>query len=95
MGKREIEMIETITKRDLPNIITREYDSKGVFNIQSTLFEEIDPHKTRVIADSEFQFDGLLMKMMAFLMPGAFKKQTKKILADFKEFVNSHQSNEK
>jgi len=34
------------------------------------------------------------MKMMAFIMPGAFKKQTRKYLTDFKNFVESHQAYE-
>ena len=33
MGKREIEMIETITKRNLPEEFTGTYEAKGVFNI--------------------------------------------------------------
>jgi hypothetical protein len=32
MGKREIEMIETITKRNLPKEFTGTYEAKGVFN---------------------------------------------------------------
>ena len=33
MGKREIEMIETITERKLPDELSCTYDAKGVFNI--------------------------------------------------------------
>ena len=33
MGKREVEMIETITKRNLPDEFNGTYEAKGVFNI--------------------------------------------------------------
>ena len=35
----------------------------------------------------EFQPSGFMMKTMALLMPGAFKKQSKKYMIDFKNFV--------
>ena len=91
MGKREIEMTERITNRDLPKDITREYNSKGVFNIQSTGFEDAGNGQTRVITNNEFRFRGVMMKAMGFLMPGAFKKQSRKILSDFKNFAENHQ----
>ena len=34
MGKRELVMIETILKRELPNKFHATYDTKGVHNIQ-------------------------------------------------------------
>lgn len=92
MGKREMEMTETITKRDLPDEIERQYVSKGVLNIQKTRFEKVGENKTRLLTEDEFQFNGILMKLIAFLMPGTFKKQTRKYLADFKDFVESDHS---
>ncbi|MEM8509054.1 MAG: SRPBCC family protein [Bacteroidota bacterium] len=86
MGKREMEMVETIIKRNMPEEIHMTYDTKGVQNIQKNFFKEEDG-KTRWISESEFQFDGLGMKIMAFLMPGAFKKQSRKYAEDFKNFA--------
>lgn len=86
MGKREMVMVETIIKRNLPEEMHTTYDAKGVHNIQKNYFREEDG-KTRWISESEFQFSGLGMKLMGFLMPGAFKKQSLKYMEDFKNFA--------
>ena len=88
MGKREFDMIETIIKRNLPDEMHTTYDTKGVHNIQKNYFKE-ENGKTRWISESEFQFSGIGMKIMAFLMPGAFKKQSCKYLEDFKAFAEN------
>ena len=40
MGKREMEMIETIIKRNFPEEFHSTYDAKGVHNIQKNYFKE-------------------------------------------------------
>ncbi len=87
MGKRSIEMIETITTRNLPEEFTGTYETKGVFNIVKNRFVPIDEHNTRYIQDQEFQFRSLTMKVMGFIMPSLFKKQSMKYLTDFKNFA--------
>ncbi len=87
MGKRDIVMIETILKRDFPNEFHATYDAKGVHNIQKNFFEAINPNQTLWRSVCEFQFSGFMMKLMGFLMPGAFKKQSMKYLNDFKAFA--------
>lgn len=86
MGKREFEMVETIIKRNLPDELHTTYDTKGVHNIQKNYFKEIEG-KTKWVSESVFQFSGFGMKLMGFLMPGAFKKQSIKYLEDFKAFA--------
>jgi uncharacterized membrane protein len=88
MGKREIEMIETITVRDLPKEFSGIYETKGVYNSVKSSFSPLPGNKTRYSSEQEFQFSGF-MKIMAFLMPGAFKKESVKYLAAFKKFVES------
>lgn len=88
MGKREIEMIETITVSNLPNELSGTYDAKGVFNIVKNKFVKLPDNRTKYVSEQEFQFTGF-MKIIGFLMPGAFKKQTMKYLSDFKNFVES------
>ena len=86
MGKREIEMIETITVRNLPDEFSGTYDAKGVFNIVKNRFISLPNNRTKYISEQEFQFSGI-MKIIGFLMPSAFKKQSMKYLCDFKNFV--------
>lgn len=88
MGKREIEMVETIIEKDLPGNYKMTYDAKGVHNIINNKFTEIGDNKTLYQTEQEFQFKGF-MKVMGFLMPGAFKKQSLKYLKDFKAFAES------
>ncbi|MFC5269841.1 SRPBCC family protein [Adhaeribacter terreus] len=88
MGNREIEMIETILKRDLPHAFDGTYEAKGVYNIVSNKFIPLGPNKTKWVAENEFRFSGF-MKLMGWLMPGAFKKQSQKYLEQFKAFAES------
>lgn len=86
MGKREIEMIETITVKNLPEEFSGTYEAKGVFNIVKNFFSPLGENKTKYISECEFQFKGF-MKIIAFLMPGMFKKETAKYMKQFKEFA--------
>jgi carbon monoxide dehydrogenase subunit G len=86
MGKREIEMVGTITTRNLPDEFSGTYEAKGVFNIVKNKFIATGENKTNYIAEHEFQFSGM-MTLMGALMPGAFKKQSMKYLEKFKEFA--------
>ncbi len=86
MGKREIEMIETITVKNLPDEFSGTYEAKGVFNIVKNKFIALPDNRTKYISEQEFKFLGF-MKIVGFLMPGAFKKQSMKYLNDFKTFV--------
>jgi len=92
MGKREIAMVETIIKRNLPHEFHATYDAKGVHNIQKNYFKAIDENSTKWISETEFQFDGFFMKAMGFLMPGTFKKQSLKYLKNFKAFAEGNSS---
>lgn len=86
MGKRELEMVETIKVRNLPAEFSGTYEAKGVYNIVTNRFVPLGPDKTKYITEQEFQFKGF-MKIIAFLMPGAFKKQSREYADDFKNFV--------
>lgn len=82
-------VIETITVRNLPEEFSGTYESKFVLNIVKNKFVSLPGKKTKYITEQEFQFKGF-MKIIAFLMPGAFfKKQSMKYLRDFKNFVEN------
>lgn len=86
MGKREIEMIETITQYNLPDTFSATYEAKNVFNSIDNYFEATDDGTTRYWTANEFKLSGT-MKLFGWLMPGAFKKQSQKYLNDFRDFV--------
>lgn len=88
MGKRDIEMIETITTRNFPDEFSVTYEAKGVFNIVKNKFVELAPNRTKWVTENEFQFSGF-MKLMGLLMPSAFKKESMKFLQQFKDFAEA------
>lgn len=88
MGKREVEMIETIIVRKLPDEFSGTYEAKGVWNKIKNTFLEKDPGTTIWKAENEFKFKGF-MKIMATLLPSAFKKQSFKYMKFFKEFAEN------
>ncbi|MAZ72528.1 MAG: hypothetical protein CMC70_05210 [Flavobacteriaceae bacterium] len=87
MGKRDMTLTETIIKNNFPTEFHATYDAKGVHNVQYNFFQEVDTDTTKWISESEFYFKGFGMKLMGFLMPAAFKKQSQKYLTNFKNFV--------
>ena len=88
MGKREIEMIETITINKFPDEFSVTYEAKGVWNEVQNYFTEVDENLTRWKSVNVFKCVGF-MKVMAFFMPGMFKKESCKYLKNFKAFAES------
>ena len=86
MGKRTVEMIETIIVRDLPDTFSATFDAKGVHNVVENSFEDVDGERTRWVSRNEFQFKGF-MKVIGFLMKGAFPKESLKHMQNFKAFA--------
>ena len=86
MGKREMEMKETIIKHDLPAEFSARYEAKGVWNEVYNYFTVVDKNTTVWESEVIFKFKGF-MKIIAFLMPGSFKKQTYKFMQAFKKFA--------
>lgn len=91
MGKRNIEMTETILHNNLPDEYKATYDAKGVYNLQNNRFLQTAQGNTEWISDNEFQFTGF-MKLFGWFMPGAFKKQSRKYMQDFKFFAEEGKS---
>ena len=86
MGKRTVEMIETITVRDLPARFDGNYVAKGVYNEVGNAFEAKDANTTIYTSEQFFDFKGG-MKIIGWLFPKTFKKSSYKYLQDFKAFV--------
>lgn len=89
MGKRDLEMVETIIKRNFPEDFHTTYDSKGVHNIQKNHFLEVNDNQTKWVSESEFQFAGFGMKLISMIVPKMFKKQSMQYATDFKNFAEN------
>ena len=88
MDGRNVEMIETIIKRDLPSEFSATYEAKGVMNWVYNYFSEEGSDKTRWVMDTEFKFSGM-MRIMGLIMRSSFPKETLKGMNLFKEFAES------
>jgi hypothetical protein len=91
-GNRKMEVIETITKQNIYKEFEATYNTKGIRNIQQNYFESTPKGNTRWVCKNEFEPTTFKMNAMLFLMPGAFKKQTKKYMKNFKNFVEHETS---
>ena len=88
MGKKEMDLLETIVKKDLPDEFTAKYEHKHMVNTMTSSFTKIDALTTRYEATIEYlEFRGFIVKVMAFLAPKMFKKQTQKWFDQFKAFA--------
>lgn len=87
---REVVMIETITKREIPDEPSGTYEMEGIFNTLENHFEEIAPGRTVWKSKSTFKFSGS-MKMMAMFMKSTFVDHTRKLMQNFKEFAEGQE----
>ncbi|MCZ2807563.1 SRPBCC family protein [Modestobacter sp. VKM Ac-2983] len=96
-GQREIELTETITRREpadlrgIPEGIVvhfhREIVGAGMRSVVRDRLTEADPETTLWESESEYRFSGLLMRLVGLLMPSSFRKQSQQHMQDFKEFA--------
>ncbi len=87
MGNREVEMVETLEICNLPEAFTGTYEAKGVWNRVQNRFSALDANRTKWESHCEFQFSSIGMKLMGWLMPWLFKKESYKYMRNFKDFV--------
>jgi hypothetical protein len=97
MGQQTIEATETVTRRepaDLHGIpresvvyYEREIVAKGMWSAARERLTEAGPDTTLWVSENEYRFDSVPMRLMALLMPGAFRKQSLRHMRDFKAFA--------
>lgn len=88
MGAREMELIETLSEKNWPDIMSATYEHKHMTNTMTNRLTDLGGGKTKWEAELEYiKFNAFLPKMMAWLAPGMFKKQTQKWLDQFKAFA--------
>ncbi|WP_328473727.1 SRPBCC family protein [Actinoplanes sp. NBC_00393] len=101
MGKQRMEATETITRRepeDLTEIpedtvvhFEREIVGAGMWNAARERLTEAGPQRTLWQSENEYRFSSLLMRLVALVMPGAFRKQSLQHMQDFKAFAEQGQ----
>ena len=88
-GKRKFDLIETVVLRDFPHEFHATYEMPGMYNLQKNYFTETSDGKTKWVSESTFQSEKLMYKIMMTLFPGIFKKQSRIIMEDLKNFVET------
>ncbi|HEX7307039.1 SRPBCC family protein [Lentzea sp.] len=97
MGRQESEVTETIIRRepaDLGEIpagsvvrFEREIVGGGMWSATRDRLTEAGPEATLWESENEYRFDGLLMRLVGKVVPGAFRKQSLLHMRDFKAFA--------
>ncbi len=88
-GNRKMELIETITKRNLPHEMHATYKTKSMHNSQENYFKRTSEGFTKWTSKSEFLPLTFFMRLMTIFMPSTFKKQSLKYMQDFKNFAEN------
>ena len=96
-GKQKMEGTETITRRepvDLHEIpptavvhFEREIVADGMWSAARERLTEAGPQRTLWESENEYRFSGSLMRLVAPLMAGVFRKQSRQHMQDFKAFA--------
>jgi carbon monoxide dehydrogenase subunit G len=86
-GKRVIEMTELLEVNNLPDEFSATYCAKGMKMTVRNRFEEAGPDKTRWDSENEAVVSGIMMRVIALIMPGCFRKQSLKYMENFKAFA--------
>ena len=84
--KGDLNMTETITKRNLPDEFHGVYEARGVYNEMYNYFEETGETVCTWRTESVFKFRGL-MALMAPFMKSAFSNNTLLNMERFKQFA--------
>ncbi|WP_027126494.1 SRPBCC family protein [Gelidibacter mesophilus] len=87
VGKNQMALIETITHKNLPYEVHSTYNIDGLDDIQENYFGPTPENFTKWVSVNEFVPLNFKMRMMIWLMPKTFKKQTLQYMKDFKNFA--------
>lgn len=89
-GKKEILLVETITKNELPDRFEAYYHHKHMDNTMVCEFEVVNKNTTRYHYSYEYmRINWVMPKLMAILFPNMYRKPAEKWLRQFKEFAEN------
>ncbi|MDT0557665.1 SRPBCC family protein [Ichthyenterobacterium sp. W332] len=84
----KLELQETILINNLPKEFLGLYEHKYTTNTMRVSFEVLNDNTTRYHSEIDYtELKGFMVKIMATLFPGMFKKQVEKWMLKFKNFA--------
>jgi carbon monoxide dehydrogenase subunit G len=81
-----LEMIETVVRRNPPELFASAFEARGVKNSVENRFYEDGPAKTRWVMDNSFGFSGLMSVVGGFIQD-ILSKQIRESMYRFKVFA--------
>ncbi|MCU0435288.1 MAG: SRPBCC family protein [Bacteroidia bacterium] len=85
-GNRTLTLTETVLVRNYPHEFTCAYEAPNVYNTVKNSFSKAGENATLYTSEQEFKLKGFV-KVLGWIMPGAFKKEGIKHMNLFKEFA--------
>lgn len=87
-GNRDMVLIETITKNELPHTFEAHYSHKHMDNTMKCNFIALNEHTTQYEFEYEYtRINWVMPRLMAILFPSMYRKPAEKWLQQFKTFV--------
>lgn len=87
-GKQEMELVETITKNELPDTFEASYHHIHMDNTMKCNFTALSENQTRYEFEYEYtRINWIMPKLMAILFPSMYRKPAEKWLRQFKQFA--------
>lgn len=87
-GKRDMELTETITTNNLPDLFEASYHHIHMDNTMKCTFIPVNENTTRYEYEFEYtRINWVMPKLIAILFPSMYRKQGEKWMKQFKEFV--------
>ncbi|MDW3211795.1 MAG: SRPBCC family protein [Reichenbachiella sp.] len=85
---QKMELIETITANNLPDIFEAHYHHEHMDNTMKCTFTPLGDNQTQYTSFIEYtRINWVMPRLMAILLPGVYKKPVKRWLENFKKFV--------
>ena len=91
-GKNIFKMTETVLECNLPGMFAGKHESSFSNNIVRNQFVSLPDGKTKMISETTVQANKFMVRLMSWIMPGSFKKQSLKYLQSFKEFAERQEN---
>ncbi|ANY05441.1 SRPBCC family protein [Pseudonocardia sp. HH130630-07] len=96
-GKQDMEGTETITRREPADLhaipagtvvhYDRELVAEGMWSAARERLTEAGPGATLWVSENEYRFDGTPMRLLAPVLRGVFRAQSRRHMRDFKAFA--------
>ncbi|MBT8274335.1 MAG: SRPBCC family protein [Bacteroidia bacterium] len=91
MVYEKLELLETILENNLPDEFHALYEHKHMTNTMRVNFETLADGSTEYTSEIDYtKFNGFMIKLIAKLFPGMFRKQVLKWMLQFKDYCENN-----